>query len=514
MGFSLRSLILLTCISTSTSASALPPSSLKDSLTFPPNANHVFNAIQDSMRQWGSSLHHNGMSFFLATVPAGTQFYHGDASSDPVTGREWLAFEPEHAMVFARSHLGPPPPPSDKADGERQKPLSPPPPPPKDDGNDEPGWLHTYIAAKNLRLLYVDGMSAAKTTNGTLDLQDLVLFNGTLGTENPMQERARADLFCKMARETWGDRLDGLLRMEAGFEIILCSFERDLKEVRVTQTKRQEKGKGKGGKPGMPGGDTWIKAITARYGGIGGDRVRINQEDFVTAYNYGLDLFPGNESKLPRLSHLPLESLQPIRADLHNLIMNHDTAEPSFNWQSIADMVVERYAHSLHYLISPSITTTSHLHAELERLLAPFIDYSARNVIVEADRCANQFIPAQAPTEGTASRAVQSIAHTICQSLLRAWEETDFEDAVAGLRNLVEYLSWSTWKECRGCADNEVCVIPIWPMGTVEDYESPKCKDATKPEDDGTRYWGGHGPPGSKHGRHGDGRPYKTREEL
>ncbi|KAJ4290997.1 hypothetical protein N0V90_010193 [Kalmusia sp. IMI 367209] len=32
------------------------------------------------MRQWGSSLNHNGMSFFMATVPTGTQLYHGTAN--------------------------------------------------------------------------------------------------------------------------------------------------------------------------------------------------------------------------------------------------------------------------------------------------------------------------------------------------------------------------------------------------------------------------------------------------
>jgi hypothetical protein len=34
----------------------------------------------------------------------------------------------------------------------------------------------TYAAAKDLRLLYLDGMSAAKTSKGTLDSQDAVLF--------------------------------------------------------------------------------------------------------------------------------------------------------------------------------------------------------------------------------------------------------------------------------------------------------------------------------------------------
>lgn len=53
------------------------------------------------MRQWGSSINHKGMSFFLATVPQGVQLYHGTNRSSAITGMEWLAFEQEHAMQFA-----------------------------------------------------------------------------------------------------------------------------------------------------------------------------------------------------------------------------------------------------------------------------------------------------------------------------------------------------------------------------------------------------------------------------
>lgn len=152
------------------------------------NANHIFNTIQDSLRQWGSSLHHNGVSFFLARVPAGTQFYHGTSKDSPVTGTEWLAFEPEHAMVFARLRSPPLPPPDDREqDGHGElrrrhefERAGPPHSPPPGTSENEAGYLHTYTASKDLRLLYVDGMSAAKCDKGTLDSQDLVLFNGSL----------------------------------------------------------------------------------------------------------------------------------------------------------------------------------------------------------------------------------------------------------------------------------------------------------------------------------------------
>lgn len=460
----LSGLILLTSVYTSASLT-----------TFSPNANHIFNTIHDSLRQWGSSLHHNGMSFFLATVPAGTQLYHGDPRADPVIGTEWLALEPEFAMYFAQSSSSISPASEGSKDGS-QKPLS-----FNNLGEKHPGWLHTYVAAKDLRLLYLDGMSAARTTNGTLDTQDRILFNDTVFT-GPMQDYDRGYAFCRMARETWGDRLDGFIRMSAGFEVILCSFKSALREIRVTQVETHAD------KPGRTGGASWLKSIASRYGGIGGDRVRPNLDYFTTAYSHRLNLFPEDDAKLPRLAHLPTEQLDPVRLDLNHLIMTHDAVAPSFNWQAITDLVVERYAHELRYLVSDKVPTLEQLHEETMRLLGPFIDPSARDTKAEADRCADQFIPAQAP-EGLALHAVRSITRAICQCLLQASTETDHSVATKGLHDLMEYLSWAKWKECRGCADHEICIIPIWPMGTQEDYENPQCRDPARPNGEGRGYW-------------------------
>ncbi|OQD81926.1 hypothetical protein PENANT_c024G05341 [Penicillium antarcticum] len=512
------------------------------------NANRIFNAIQDSMRQWGSSLHHNGVSFFLARVPAGTQLYHGTSKSSPVNGTEWLAFEPEHAMVFARPRRGPPPggpPPGDDQDdperpegrhGELRKrqphgPNGKHPDAWADNfGENDAGYLHTYAAAKDLRLLYVDGMSAAKTSKGTLDSQDILLFNRSVGDRlvgdtpvgGPPGENERARLACEMAEKEWGGRIDGLLRMEAGFEIILCAFERDLTPLRITQVKPRGKddfvsqgGHKQGGREGRkqddndngkrrgPGGpprggpghgpdsSNWMRAVTARYHGIGGNRVTLNYDHFVTVFSYDVNLFQ-DDSHLPRLGHLSRSELDAIRGDITTLIINNDATEKSQDWQVIADMVVTRYGKDLSYLVSGKINSLETLQAEMERVMSPYIDYSNRNDVVETQRCATQFLPPHSlDSECLAAHAVYSVANSICSKLLEAGKETDLESAVQILRDLVDYLDWTTWKECRGCAADELCVVPIWPMGTLKDYESPSCKDASKPYDqDGESYWG------------------------
>jgi hypothetical protein len=41
------------------------------------------------------------MSIFPVTVPEGTLLYHGGIDEKPVEGMEWLAFEIQHAELFA-----------------------------------------------------------------------------------------------------------------------------------------------------------------------------------------------------------------------------------------------------------------------------------------------------------------------------------------------------------------------------------------------------------------------------
>lgn len=42
------------------------------------------------------------------------------------------------------------------------------------------GWLHDYQTTRALRVLYLDGMSAANSKKGTVDLRDIVLLNQEL----------------------------------------------------------------------------------------------------------------------------------------------------------------------------------------------------------------------------------------------------------------------------------------------------------------------------------------------
>lgn len=553
------------------------------------NANHIFNAIQNSMRQFGSSLDHNGMSLFVAQVPADTEFYHGTSTPYRINGTEWLAFEPEHALMFARPFRGGPPrggwpgAPREPDDGstvdwppvpdflmasdapdDRHSPLLSPPemrrkhdlrrksgphmttPSPDEERPDfdisasqnpmiavnteegrAHGYLHTYRTKHDLRLLYVDGQSAAKTNKGTLDVQDLVLLHHEPPTSTrqtidlphflppplppppppppidakrfqedderrprgPMGEAERALRLCRLAKEEWNDSIDGILRMEAGFEIILCDFAKHLDIVQIAETKEETKDHGPGGPFEIDYGEmiNSFKAVAARYDGIGGERVSLNYENFVTLFAYD-DAIVFDTTDKPRIkNHTAI--IEPIRLAIKEMVLAQSDKRTK-NWQAIADMVVSRYADRIAYLASGDIVDLDTFKAEIDRALRPYINYGDRNVTAEIARCSGQFLPSHTGnSELLAAKAIRNVSAVICRTLSAANEIDTLAHGISTIRGLKSWLAWPTFKKCRGCGVHEVCVIPIWPSGSKDDFDHPRCRSNLSQTHDS--YWDG-----------------------
>lgn len=245
------------------------------------------------------------MSFFRATVPEGSYFFHGSQRSDRPTGFEWLAFEIEHSQFFATPwdpSRGPGRGPGRDPDGvdveewhdwrrahsahgakpvlflsdqDSQHPMI-----ISEDGRrgsnvsgPTRGYLHTYRAARPLNLLYVDGMGAGKSKYGTLDTQDFILRGKTPGEFEGVPgggvsgESDRAKELCEVADE-WarqgGGRIDGIMRMEVGFEIIYCHFEEggglDLVSLDATALRNET-----GWVDPQVHAFEWVRAVGLRY---------------------------------------------------------------------------------------------------------------------------------------------------------------------------------------------------------------------------------------------------------
>lgn len=477
-----------------------------------PNANHIFNTIHSSMRQWGSSLNHNGMSLFPAIVPQGTVLHHGTSIPDAVTGMEWVAFERDHALQFAHLYLTPTPVPPVQAvknveevypdknslislrnkqhilHAQRQPPNS-------DPLWILPGYLHSYSARKDLRLLYLDGSAAAKTNKGTLDLSDLLLLNDS---HMASSDYDRARRLCQIAAKDWGGRIDGFVRMEAGFEIIVCSFAKSLRLVEALRAEDIDDG---GTITGRKDVFHWLRAVAARYNGIGGSppRVQLNYNTFLTAHAYSLDAF--QNGSLPRLIAAPQNILEDMRSDLKSIIFQSDSFDKithsSCNWQAVADMIVQKYANPLQYLVTSSdfSKSSTRLAQELNYMLRPFFDTLHRDAAIETKRCAAEFMPSDFHssdshdyTGSLSERAIYTVSYHICSTLINVlWSlnhpssSTHSSEDIptqhpTTLRDLTSYLAWTEWKKCKGCSWNEICSIPMFPFGVAGDHERPRCR--------------------------------------
>lgn len=527
----------------------------------------IFNAVHDSMRQWGASLHHNGMSFFLATVPEGVVLHHGNNNEKSPEYPDWLAYEIEHAEHFARGGRGPPgggkgpgrggppgPPAMGSMDyGMGQFPLvdehgttDPPSLSPEEDPFEEQkgGWLHTYRTTRPLRYLYVDGMGGGKTTMGTLDSQDYLL-RGTRATFDfeerkdkvhdkrttggvhqkraggPMDEQARAVELCALCKD-WN--LSGVIRMEAGFEIIQCDFSDGLEEVQALQRPPpgyDEQRPGQGGFSSIE----FIRGLAERYWDIGSSRTTVDYSSMVSAYFFPVNLTNPDPKRpdLPRLSSTTDSELAAIQRYLNHTISDR-IRDPvrAVDWQDVTDLIVGRYADRIRYMAEKS-SSTSEIASELSFLLTVYLDYSGKDSdqVAEAiDRCTTFYLHGVDPVteaDHLIHAAIKATTSNLCTSLFQVREfvtgDSVLSDSerhsksVSALKSLMDQLQWARFKSCGGCAVDEVCLIPMWPSGTKQDYESPRCVNSTS-RDDGENYWGGFGGPGrGRGGRGGRGPP-------
>jgi hypothetical protein len=257
--------------------------------------------------------------------------------------------------------------------------------------------------------------------------------------------------------------------MEAGFEIVLCDFEKDLDFVRSVQSNEKLEDR-----EDVIGEEifNYYKAIAARYDGIGGRRVLLDHDNFVTLYNHPSAMY-FDETHLPRVENSS-RSISKLRDEVRKLATG-GTDSTWTNWQAVTDMIVARYADRIAYLASGAFSNLTKFQDEVDRALRPFIDYSARNSTAEIQRCSRLSLP-HVHNASLASRTVLNITTTICSTLSSVlFEDVELPSALNRISDLKSWLRWGEWKKCRGCGYHEVCFLPIWPLGSKEDFEQPKC---------------------------------------
>ncbi|KKY29766.1 hypothetical protein UCDDA912_g10298 [Diaporthe ampelina] len=527
------------------------------------NAFAIFNSIHSAMRQWGSSVHHNGLSFYLATAPEGSVFYHGGFSPDRPDSFEWLAFEVEHAAQFAaswefsedpglhsrhtraesthdeavlktllrhRSSHGRPSANTPRGQSFKgalssQRPLAN--VEEDDDSNDDKkpppnqppfdrwlrGYFHLYRANRPLNLLYIDGQAAAKCTLGSLDSQDLILLGHDIVDTYPptFWEWPRAEELCALAEE-WkhpsGAKIDGFIRMEAGFEIIYCDFSErgGLDQVSVQASSfRNETGL----EPHQSASALeWLRASAARFHGHPAGRVDIDWSSMVSAFSYPMNISnpDWHRQDLPRAVNATAESRLAVRDRLRDVFAARGGQEvpkrKDVNWQGVVDSIVTRYGERLRYIVNNQWSHDALLLA-IGTMVDPYISYTDHSHMSEhvaVDRCSKHYLDPShlhhdtwTPEDHAIATALERVSHSICGSLflarrvLRAnhtmahGSDAVVKEAQHIIFELTERLNWSTWRECGRCpSPDEICSIPMFPTGVSEDdYFHPSCKNIT-----------------------------------
>ncbi|KAK0653150.1 hypothetical protein B0T16DRAFT_427351 [Cercophora newfieldiana] len=497
------------------------------------NAFLIFNSVHSAMRQWGSSLHHNGMSLIPATIPRGTALYHGSAFNSTPIAPEWLAFEMEHAENFARSrpygiwpnvsthHDHRPRPMFDQDNAQRRlknTPLA------EENSKTIRGYFHTFLTTRPLHLLYVDGSSAGNTYLGTLDTQDYILRLLDPAEDNPFADYQRARELCALVT-SWG--YDGIIRMEIGFEIIWCDFSegKGLETRSVVRSKGLEASEKWDPKKGREGVWRWARAAGERYDGIGGGRVKLDFSRMVSPLWYPVDVRNPDEKRakegLPRLVGMTREEREVVMGRVGAVAKAGGKGNgEGVDWQGVVDMVVARYSERLGYMASEEVEAGRFVE-EVFAATNSYVEYPSApgDVTVlnggegfaqECQRCAEQYLlPLEwkrasgdwTEEDEMLHAVISSVTQRICQTLFdvrteleslqpgivfgvasgdindteRATMQKAVEQGRGMVRNLTAELRWTTWKKCRGCAANEVCFVAMWPFGRVSDHYEPSC---------------------------------------
>lgn len=218
------------------------------------NATAVVNAVYGAGKQKDANISPVGVTFIPAYLPPNTLMYHSTGKTEVPQSFEWIAMDYEFSYSFARfarhsssldgSHgppgKGGPGGPKGPGDGKGGPPgggwrggrKTPPEDKQVVEAAEErqlekrvpwglgPSYMYTFRNTEALdKLIFLDGASAAKSETGEMDQQ--LILSKQKDLDERVNERDAAEKIC-----AWGKPfgLQGVVRLEIGYEIVLCDF--------------------------------------------------------------------------------------------------------------------------------------------------------------------------------------------------------------------------------------------------------------------------------------------------
>ncbi|KAF8833174.1 hypothetical protein BDN67DRAFT_986195 [Paxillus ammoniavirescens] len=402
----------------------------------------VFETVNSLLQRWPNTRMRNGHTMVPGTIPKGTLLYHGTSQNKLPPGPEWTATDPEHSLIFCR--------------GEAE----------------EGCWHLTLATTRPLKVVYFDGSSAAKFQYGSMDTQDLIAW----GTSRPrwiFEEAQRIQDLCK-----WGQNyaVDGFVRMEVDFELMLCNFTSgvrvvsflNLPSVRAPRNRQslldplvtsesssigsRAPAKDWGGLIPVASGSVDVAYAGSWHNHFPGEiRVQLDLAGLVSFYDIQLvpSLVPirmGQERWDHRVQNTSSEDILAVKARLVEALTRPKGISTGIDWMTLVRVIVDRYAGRLEliqYLLTTPATDYETVldlarktQVQLRVMLTPYILHSTvPSTEIELDwavpifkLCATthtssiQFnSPSMTPSEQLILQAIRETTREICRVVTKMW---------------------------------------------------------------------------------------------
>ncbi|KAG1733926.1 uncharacterized protein EDB91DRAFT_1299648, partial [Suillus paluster] len=448
----------------------------------PPPANatghFVFETVNSLLQHWPNTRYRNGHAIVPGVIPKGTLLYHAAYSNNIPMVPEWTAMDPEHSMYFCRGSL-------------------------------DTGCRHLTLAAtRPLKVLYFDGNSAGNTNNGTVDTQDIIAW-GELRPDWWSNEEQRIINLCK-----WGApyAVDGYVRMEMDFEVMLCDFTAGLEVVSWSDLASPVT---------VPSKSLYLSMFEVMHAGSwrnrypGDTRINLDLAGIVSLYD--TTLAPslvasraGQERCDHRVQGISSADIEVVRRSVSRTLEQHHSDLSGIDWKTLFRVIVDRYSGRLDlmdYLLNHTsendtlLDQANKVHLQLRVMLAPYIPHNSIPPSASYDSWATPVFKACGtahtssiasyksslnPSERLLLHAVQETTREICRVVTKMWATgvlagldsyfpRDSTPDAAQIIHLIDtwrhelsalmaWLDWSVWVRCRpACGPEEMCYLPTWP---------------------------------------------------
>lgn len=456
----------------------------------PPPANEtghfVFETVNSLLQHWPNTRYRNGHTMVPGVIPKGTLLYHGAVNNTIPTVPEWTATDPEHSILFCN-------------------------------GSPDTGcWHLTLAATRPLKILYFDGTSAANTLIGTLDTQDIIAW-GELRPDWRFKEDQRLADLCK-----WGAEyaVDGYVRMEMDFEVMLCDFTAGLEVVSWSHLASIVEPVS--AVPRIPN-FIMLRLFEVMYAGSwhnrypGDTRITLDLTGIVSLYDTTLaPSLVGSRDGQERCDHdmkaISSADIKAVRRSVSRILERDQGDTSGIDWKTLFRVIVERYSERfelIDYLLDSEndsiVDPALQVHVQLRVMLTPYIFHSTvppsashdssnswATPVFKACGAAHtssilSYISSLNSSERLLLHAVQMTSREICRVITKMWvsgvlagldvylprDSIPDAEQMARLMSswrqelgaLMTWLDWSVWVKCRpACGPEEMCYLPSWPI--------------------------------------------------